>query len=500
MSPTGNPRRAWLGRGAFVALLLAVYAGLATCFQVVLRTDVVYNHFAYIPLVVAGIWWGRRAALLVIPLAVTLLSFRVLGMAEGPLWSDLARVGFFGAVAFVIGGLTERVWAGQRAVRQSEEKYRLLIEGSLAGVFVCSDDRILFVNSRLARMLDCRAEQMVGMSIWDIVMAEHRPQVRELLQKQAAGESADLMCECRFVRSDGTPLWVEIASCPTLYEGRPAVMLNAYDTTERREADRRRRELFDLTRRQEEQLVHSTRLAELGEMAATIAHELNQPLTGIKNYARNAAYMIEQDAGSTNEVKENLDLISAQVDRAARIIGQMRELTRRTAHTPAPMDVNASVRETVEFLMPQFRLSNVGVTLELSEGLPLVHGDKVRLEQVFLNLLANARQALEEQPVRRLSVRSYLDREKSCPVTVEVEDSGVGFAAEDRERLFRPFYSTKKAGHGTGLGLSISLSIVRDHQGEIEAVGAPGKGAKFTVRLPAAVAREQREEGNGSSG
>ena len=497
MSSPENPGRRELKRGAILALLLVVYTALATFFHVVLRTDVVYNHFAYVPIVLAGVWWGRKGAVIVVPLTVILLSFRALGIAVGPLWSDLARVAFFAVVAVVIGDLTERVRAGQRAVRQSEEKYRLLIEGSLAGVFVYRDDRILFVNSRLGRMLGHEPEGLVGMSIWDIVMEEHWPQVRELLRKRHAGERPDLMYECRFVRKDGTPLWVEIASCPTLYEGRPAVMVNAYDTTERREAEMRRRELFELTRRQEEQLVHSTRLAELGEMAATIAHELNQPLTGIKNYARNAAYMIEQDAGTVEDVKENLDLISGQVDRAARIIGQMRQLTRRTEHMPAPMDINASMRETVDFLMPQFRLSNVDVRLELAEELPLVHGDKVRLEQVFLNLLANARQALEGRPVRRLRVRSYMDAEERCPVTVEVEDSGVGFAREDRERLFRPFYSTKKAGHGTGLGLSISLSIVRDHQGEIEAVGAPGEGSKFTVRLPVAAASDGREAEDG---
>jgi len=331
------------------------------------------------------------------------------------------------------------------------------------------------------------------MSLWDIIREDHRESVRELLRLRAMGERPDLVHECRFVRNDGAAFWVELASCPTLYDGRPAVMVNVLDTTERHEAERRRRELFELTRRQEEQLVHSTRLAELGEMAATIAHELNQPLTGIKNYARNATYMIEENAGTTEEVNENLSLISAQVDRAARIINRMRELARRTSHTPAPMDINASVRETVDFLMPQFRLSNVELRLELAPTLPPVHGDKLRLEQVLLNLLSNARQALEEQPVRRLCVRSYVDTRADCPVTIEIEDTGIGFAPHDREKLFRPFYSTKKAGHGTGLGLSISLSIVRDHQGEIEAEGTPDKGAKFTVRLPAATTSDKTE-------
>jgi PAS domain S-box-containing protein len=482
-----------LNRPVVVAILVVGYGALATCFHVVLHTDVVYNHFAYLPIVLAGVWWGRRGALVVVPLTVILLSMRALDLAVGPLWSDLARAAFFVSVALFVGALSERVSAGRQALLQSEEKYRRLIEESLAGVFVYRDDRVLFVNGRLGRMLGYEPEAMVGMSIWDLILKEHWAEVRRLLQKRASGEQPGLQYECRLGRKDASALWVDLASCPTVYEGRPAVLVNVYDATERYEAERRRRELSELARRQEEQLVHSSRLAELGEMAATIAHELNQPLTGIKNYAKNAAYMIEQAAGGPQDVAENLRLISGQVDRAARIIGQMRELTRRSERIMAPLDVNASIRETVEFLMPQLRLSNVDVSLDLAEGLPPVLGDKVRLEQVFLNLLANARQALEESAERRLNVRTYVDGNRACPVTVEVEDSGVGFAPEDRDKLFRPFYSTKKAGRGTGLGLSISLSIVREHRGEIEAAGAPGKGARFTMRLPAAVQDEHTE-------
>ena len=493
MSEQTHSRGTLLTRLAILALLVAGYVALAACFHYLLHTDAVYTHALYVPIVLACVWWGRRGALLVLPLVAVLLSMRAVGIGAAPLWTDLARAGFFAIVAVFVGTLSERVSAGRQAVLQSEDKYRRLIEESLAGIFVCADERILFVNARLGRMLGHDPQAMVGMSLWDLVLKDHQPEVRKLLQERAPHEPPDVQYECRLVRKDGSPLWVELASCRTVYEGRPAALANVYDITEHKEAERRRSELFELTRRQEEQLVHSTRLAELGEMAATIAHELNQPLTGIKNYAKNATYMMEQNAGSAEDVKENLRLIAGQVDRAARIIGQMRELTRRAEHIMAPVDVNDSVRETVDFLMPQFRLSNVEVSLELAEGLPPVLGDKVRLEQVFLNLLANARQALEECPERRLWVRTYLEAGSPWPVTIEVEDSGVGFAPEDRDKLFRPFYSTKKDGRGTGLGLSISLSIVRDHRGEIGAVGAVGKGAKFTVRLPAAAQSERME-------
>jgi len=219
-------------------------------------------------------------------------------------------------------------------------------------------------------------------------------------------------------------------------------------------------------------------------MAASISHELNQPLTGIRNYARNAYYMLEQTPGAEADVKNNLRLISEQVDRAAKIINQMRELTRRTDAAFVALDVNSVIRESVEFILPQMRLSEVDVSLDLAEPLPPVWGDRIRLEQVFLNLLSNARQAMSDAPTRRLLIRTRRDAVPLRGVVVEVIDTGRGFSEEQARQLFQPFYTTRKGGHG--LGLSISRAIVLDHKGSIEARGSPGSGATFTLRLPTA--------------
>ena len=243
-----------------------------------------------------------------------------------------------------------------------------------------------------------------------------------------------------------------------------------------------------LVHRLEEQLEHSTRLAEIGGMAAEISHELNQPLTGIRNYARNAFYMLEKRLGDEEEVKANLRLISEQVDRAARIGNRMRELTRRGDRNVSIVDVNSVVRETVDFLMPQMRLSQVEVATSLADDLPAVRGDRTRLSQVFLNLLTNARHAVAASPVRRLSIRSRREPGAALPVVLEVADTGVGISPADARRLFQPFFTTKESGHG--LGLSISRSIVADHGGTIGAESVPGRGATFIVRLPAAAEEE----------
>ena len=475
----------WIFQVTIMFLLIAASAGLGVYFHVVLHTDTVYTHFLYIPIVLAGMWWGRKGILIALILAVVVLSFHLFGIGIGPLWSDVARIGFFAIVAFFIGSLQDKVLTGQNALRISEEKYRLLIDKSLSGIFVYRDDKILFTNSQFSEMLLYKPPNIIGKSIWELFYEEDRSRVKNLVARRKAEGFSDLHYECRLVREDGKIIWADVASSVIAhYEGKPALLVNVYDITEKKEAEEKRRELSELTQKQEEQLVHSTRLAELGEMAAAISHELNQPLTGIRNFARNAFYMIEKNVGSLDEIKNNLRLISDQVDRASKIINQMRELTRKSESQFAAVDVNSIIRESIEFLMPQMKLSGVEVHLDLSHEIPEILGDRIRLEQVFLNLLTNARQAMEEVTERCLGIKTYIDKGGDPPIVIEISDTGKGFTTEDTEQLFRPFFTTKKTGCGTGLGLSISLSIIRNHKGTIEAVGEPGKGATFTVKLP----------------
>ena len=484
MSEPKGPNRRLILQLSVIVVLVLVYGGLGVYFNVALRTGIVYTHLAYIPIMLAGMWWGRKSVLVAVVLAGVMLSLRLLGMRIEELWSDLARGVFFVIVALCVGTLSERVLAGQRALRVSEEKYRSLIEKSLSGILVYRDDTVLFANPRVSELLGYRPEDVAGKCIWDLIHERDRQRVRDLVLNREAGASSDLHYECRLVNADGNVVWADVASSPVEFDEETAVLVTAYEITDRKEAEEKRRQLAELARKQEEQLVHSSRLAELGEMAAAIAHELNQPLTGIRNFARNAYYMIDQNIGSPDEVKGNLRLVSEQVDRASKIINQMRELTRRSEKEFAPVSVNGIIKESIEFLTPQLKLSGVAVTLDLADGLPDVMGDRIRLEQVFLNLLTNARQAMEEVAERNLKVTTYLDDDGECPVVAEIEDTGKGFAPEDSEKLFTPFFSTKKPGHGTGLGLSISLTIIRDHKGNIEAGGEPGRGARFTVRLP----------------
>jgi PAS domain S-box-containing protein len=488
----GAPGRL-LARETLVAGWLVVYFLLGLMARRYPQTGGAGSHFIYVPIVLATAWWGRKAVLPATLLGGGLTLVQAMSHGMGGVWAGLQQAVTFLAVAVCVAWLSDRLVGAERALRAAEERYRLLIEKSLTGILVYRDDRIIFLSPRFGTMLGHRPEDVIGRSIWNYICEQDRAYVEQLIARRKDEGVSDLRYECRFLRADGTAMWADVASNVALFDGEPAVMVNAYDITDRKAAEQRHRELSELTIEQEEQLVHSTRLAELGEMAAAVAHELNQPLTGIKNYARNALYMIETGAGDSQEVTGNIQLISDQVDRATRIINQMRQLTRRTEPHFGLVAINPIVRDSVEFVLPQFRLSGVEVSMALAEDLPEVLGDRIRLEQVFLNLLTNARQAMEETSRRQLWVRTYFQSEAPCPLVIEVEDTGKGFAHDEVDRIFTPFYSTKKAGHGTGLGLSISLTIVKEHKGEIEAAGTPGKGATFRVRLPVLQAQTRME-------
>lgn len=449
-----------------------------------------YSPLAYLAIVLSALWWGRKGALMAGVFALAGFAPRLWHVGIPDFWGDVARSVSFFVVAGGLGMMRDRAVQAFHAKRESDRKYQDIVEKSLAGIFVYRDERVLYTNSRLKELVGIQDEDLAGWLFWEFILEEDKPKVRARLAGREAGITSDLHYQCRLARRDGHTVWVDVVSARVEYEGKPAILVNMYDITQQKEIERRGKELSRLARRQEEQLVHSTRLAEMGEMAAGIAHELNQPLTGIKNYAKNAMYMIEQEMNEPEELKGNLQLISTQVDRASKIIGQMRELARRSERQFAPVDVNQKLRETVEFVMPQMRLSGVEVTLNLASGIPQVMGDGLRLEQVFLNLLTNARQAMEDTHERCLAISSRHEPQSDRPVVIEIRDTGKGFPPESAQRLFAPFYTTKQSRHGTGLGLSISLGIIEDHRGVIQAQGEPGRGAAFTVRLPAHDSRE----------
>jgi histidine kinase len=279
---------------------------------------------------------------------------------------------------------------------------------------------------------------------------------------------------------DGTPLYARIRVAESVYTGNPVILLITSDVTKQLEA--------------EQQLIQASKMATLGEMATGVAHELNQPLAVIKSASNFFIRKIDNGGAIAEDILQTMCLeIDRHVDRATKIINHMREFGRKSDLALVPVHIDEVMKKAFEMFSQQLKVRGIEVQWDLAEELPAIMGDPDRLEQVFINLLINARDAIEER-----SGRDGRDAEKriamhtSAPgeggtVVVEVWDTGIGIPEKMRNKLFEPFFTTKDVGKGTGLGLSISYGIVKDCGGTIDAVERDGGGACFRMRFPAAV-------------
>ena len=241
-------------------------------------------------------------------------------------------------------------------------------------------------------------------------------------------------------------------------------------------ADRRRAE--EELRATQDELVQAAKLAALGQMSAGMAHELNQPLAAIRTYADNGVTLLSR--GRVEAALENLREIVGLTERMARISGQLKMFARKSSALAEPVSAPAVIDSAMALLQGRFAADGIDVAWSRPECDLMVWGEDLRLQQVLVNLLRNAADAVRQAAERRIRIAASRDGEA---VVVTVDDSGPGIAPDVMGRLFEPFFTTKPAGDGLGLGLSISENIVRDFGGRLSAANRPGGGARFTVRL-----------------
>ena len=228
-----------------------------------------------------------------------------------------------------------------------------------------------------------------------------------------------------------------------------------------------------------EQLIRSSKLAAIGELVSGVAHEINNPLAGISGHTQ---LLLRRDLDAT--VKESLELIYGETQRVTRIVQNLLSFAREQPPEDLPLSVNETVTRTLEMRSYELRLDNIELVTDLDPANPAVFGDLQQLQQVFLNIVNNAQQAMATAHGRgRLEVKS---RRAKGNVRVTFTDDGPGMPADVIDRVFDPFFTTKEVGKGTGLGLSICYGIVKEHGGTISVESPHGKGSTFTVELPLA--------------
>jgi C4-dicarboxylate-specific signal transduction histidine kinase len=263
------------------------------------------------------------------------------------------------------------------------------------------------------------------------------------------------------------------------------IMGDLRETTQ--EMERREQELRD----KQEQLVQAGKLATLGELTTGVAHELNNPLNNIGLYIGNVIDRVHLGQLDTEQVLADLEKAMDQVRKATEIISHLRTFGRAATITVERVDMDDVIERALSLMHEQLRLRAIEVELDISPDELVVLGNPIQLEQVFINLLTNARDALAKAPERRIRISSRLEGEQ---IQIVLADSGPGIPAEIQSRIFDPFFTTKEVGAGTGLGLSITYSIVKEHGGEITLAPSP-KGARFEIVLPLGTEEPAQEQG-----
>ena len=231
----------------------------------------------------------------------------------------------------------------------------------------------------------------------------------------------------------------------------------------------------------QEQLINTEKLASLGRMAAGVAHEINSPLTGIVTFAH---LMLKRTPPENSQDIEDLNVIIDQAERCSKIIKGLLGFSRKTASEKIRVDVNVLVENILSIVRNQAKFYNIAFDIQLDRTLPEITIDATQLQQVFINLLLNAADAMEEKGKIKIASRPVEDA-GSTFVEVEFTDSGPGIPEENVSKIFEPFFTTKPVGKGTGLGLAVSYGIIKKHEGQIFVRSEPGRGASFFIRLPA---------------
>ena len=257
------------------------------------------------------------------------------------------------------------------------------------------------------------------------------------------------------------------------------IMGDLRDTTV--EVQRREQELRD----KQEQLVQAGKLATLGELTAGVAHELNNPLNNTSLFVGNAIDRLELGGTDNERIVTELRHAMQQVRKATEIISHLRTFGRAAPLSREPICLRQVVERALSLMEAQLRVREVEVTVDLGVEEPVVVGNAIQLEQVFINLLTNARDAVADSPRKAIRISAAVD---PAAVEIAVADTGHGIPPELERRIFDPFFTTKEVGKGMGLGLSITYGIIKEHGGTISVVSAPGEGAAFLIHLPLAPA------------
>jgi PAS domain S-box-containing protein len=358
-------------------------------------------------------------------------------------------------------------------LKKSEKKYHSFFSNIPNPVFVLDTESltILDCNESVTPVYGYAPGEIIGQPFSNLFVEEER------MLYDARIRHADVINQVRHLKKDGAAIFVNIRISPSENSDRQVLLVTTSDITKRLET--------------EQQLIQASKMATLGEMATGVAHELNQPLSVIKTASSFFIKKLNQNEPIDDTIlSAMLGKIDGNVDRATNIINHMRQFARKSDLEQQKIQLSDVLESAFEIFSQQLKVRGIEVDRDIEPGLPRIKADPSRLEQVFINLLLNARDAIEEKwstappgdHDKKITIKTRFDGQF---VVCMVCDTGIGLPRELTNRVFEPFFTTKEVGKGTGLGLSISYGIVKECGGEIETAPNDGQGTCFIVKFPA---------------
>jgi PAS domain S-box-containing protein len=418
---------------------------------------------------------------------------RVFQHGEASVEADFSTAGgsytphYFTGVALEIDGRKSLVGLGidlsegrraEEARRESEARYRTLFDHAPDGILVADLDGVYVdANPNICRMLGYERDELIGRDASHIVVETELEQIEPALE--AIRTTPAYYREWIFRRKDGSTFPAEVVATLVPYG---AIMAMIRDSTERRRAQAQHQEAENTLRDLRSEIARIGRLSMLGEFAATIAHEVNQPLAAVAANSAAALRWLAASPPNLDEAREALNRITRDAHRAHELIRRTRAMVVRAEPAYAEVDLNHAIREVVLMTRSEQQRSDASVVEALLADLPAVHGNRIELQQVVLNLILNGLEAMRGIVGRERALVVRTELESPTMARVAVRDSGAGFDGAIADRLFDHFYTTKIG--GTGLGLGISRSIVEAHGGRLWARPATPHGAIFQFTIP----------------
>ncbi|MGF6987813.1 PAS domain S-box-containing protein [Paraburkholderia atlantica] len=367
-------------------------------------------------------------------------------------------------------------------VAESEAKIRRLVDANIIGINVWdADGNILEANDVFLRMVGYDREDLVcGRVRWlDLTPIEIRADADRALD-ELARTSCVRPFEKEYIRKDGSRVPAIVGLAAFDASGRKGVAF-VLDLTEQKQAEKKIRDSEQRYREVQTDLAHANRVATMGQLAASIAHEVYQPISATVTHAEAALRWLHREPANLTEVSLALDGILRDGNRAGDVLGRLRQLIRKAPRKKEPVNINEAIREIVELVQGEARKCGALLAMQLAECLPFVEGDRVELQQVMLNLIINALEAMSGIDGLRQVHVSTGEADGGC-VLVTVRDSGPGFGPNGADHAFTAFYTTKST--GLGMGLSICRSIIDAHRGRLWASECSPRGALVQFTLP----------------